>query len=322
MARPHGELISLRFSRLEKERLLIALVVSLCLHLGVWGGYQVGKKTGLWQKMHWPLAKKLFPAPKPVVQQTPPPIFLDVAEESAEPPKQAKYYSDRNSRAANPDANRESNQPKLNGKQTVMARVQDSDRLVKAKPTPPAPTPQKTVEPKPAQPNPANTLMPGGWEKAKPEDSPKPDDQPQQPKRPRTLREALAQRSSPLPGLQMQQSGGVQRHALKSSLDASATPFGQYDRALIEAVQQRWDDLLDSQRFALDRTGKVTVTFHLNPDGSVTESKIGSNSVGDLLGYVCQEAIEQAAPFGKWPDDMRRMVGANFREITFTFFYY
>ena len=323
MDRPLGELTSLRFSRLEKERLLIALVVSLCLHLGIWGGYTVGEKTGLWKKFHWPLGKKLFPAPKLVVQPNPPPIFLDVAEESAEPPKQAKYYSDRNSRAANPDADRESNQPKITGKQTEIPRLRDSEKLIKAKPTTPAPPPQKQVEPKPAQPNPANTLMPGGLEKAKPEDSAKPDDQPQpqQQQRPRTIREALAQRSSPLPGQQMQQTGGVQRHG-KASMDAISTPFGQYDKLLIEAVQQRWDDLLDSQKFALDRTGKVTVTFHLNPDGSVTESKISSNSVGDLLGYVCQEAIEQAAPFGKWPDDMRRMVGANFREITFTFFYY
>ena len=70
------------------------------------------------------------------------------------------------------------------------------------------------------------------------------------------------------------------------------------------------------------RTGKVTVTFHLTPDGTVTELAITDNTVGKLLGYVCQEAIEQAAPFGAWPSDMRRMVGTNFREITFTFYYY
>jgi TonB family protein len=120
----------------------------------------------------------------------------------------------------------------------------------------------------------------------------------------------------------MQQDGGVKRHALSSSLDAMATPFGAYDRAIVEAISQRWYDLLDSQQFADSRTGKVTVDFHLNPDGSVTELKISGNSVGDLLGYVCQNAIEEAAPFAKWPSDMRRMVGANFREITFTFYYY
>jgi len=28
------------------------------------------------------------------------------------------------------------------------------------------------------------------------------------------------------------------------------------------------------------------------------------------------------APYGVWPSDMRRMVGANFRDVTFTFYYY
>ena len=32
-------------------------------------------------------------------------------------------------------------------------------------------------------------------------------------------------------------------------------------RRIIEAVTQRWYDLLDSQKFALDRTGKVGCDF-------------------------------------------------------------
>jgi TonB family protein len=157
---------------------------------------------------------------------------------------------------------------------------------------------------------------------AKPAEIETPESQPSPPERPRTIRQALAQQSSQLPGLQLQQDGGVKRRAVSSSLDAIATPFGAYDRAIIAAISSRWYDLLDSQRFANNRTGKVTVYFHLNPDGSVTELKISDNSVGDLLGYVCQEAIEQAAPFGQWPSDMRRQYDKNYREITFTFFYY
>ena len=43
MVRRNPELGSLRFSRLEKERLLIALLFSLFAHLGVWGTYEAGK---------------------------------------------------------------------------------------------------------------------------------------------------------------------------------------------------------------------------------------------------------------------------------------
>lgn len=240
-------------------------------------------------------------------------IFLDVTEPAAEPPKNAKYYSDKNSRAANPDSTEISNQPKLTGTQKDVPKTENAPKPVNAKPTPPA-EPKKQVETKPAHANPANTLMPGALEKASPEK--------QTPERPRTLREALALQPKQLPGQQMQQQGGVQHRALKSSLDAVATPFGAYDRAIIEAIQSHWYDLLDKQKFALDRTGKVTVKFHLNSDGTVTELKITDNSVGELLGYVCQESIAESAPFGAWPSDMRRMVGATYRDITFTFYYY
>ena len=142
---------------------------------------------------------------------------------------------------------------------------------------------------------------------------------PPQQQRPRTLKEALAQQH--MPGVQMQQDGGA--HRRKTALfDVQATPFGEYDRALIDAVQNQWYSMLDSQRFAEDRTGRVTVSFKLETDGTVQEVEILENGVGDVLSYVCQAAIEQAAPFGKWPDDMRREIGENFREITFTFDYY
>lgn len=326
MLRRRAELGSLRFSRLEKERLLLALLFSLLAHLGIWGGYEVGKKTGLWDKLHWPARHHAQTVPpKLLAQNVDPIVFVDVAEPSAAPPKNAKYYSDKNSQAANPDAEKETDQPKLNGKQKFVPKTEDTPKTVKSKPTeptPPAPAEkpkveeQKPVEPKPAEHTLANTLNPGISEKAKPEEKPTP------PTRPRTLKEARAQRPDLLAGQQMQQDGGVKHRAIKSSLDAMSTPFGAYDRAIIDAIQTRWYALLDSQQFASDRTGMVTVYFHLNPDGTVTESKITKSTVGELLGYVCQEAIDQAAPFGKWPPDMRRMIGANFREITFTFYYY
>ena len=324
MVRPRNELGSLRFSRLEKERLLIALLFSLFAHLGVWGTYEVGKKAGIWEKIHWPVHHQLAVLqPKPVPPPVDPAIFLDVSQADADSPKQAKYYSDKNSHAANPDAEVDSNQPKLNGKQKDVPKLEDAPRPTKAKPATPTP-PEQPAEQKPAETKPAAALNPGGLQPSKPAEVNTPESQPTPPPRPRTLNEARAQQqqSSQLPGLQLQQDGGVKRHATTSSLDAIATPFGDYDRRIIEAIQSRWDDLLDSQKFANSRTGKVTIYFHLNTDGSVTELKITGNGVGDLLGYVCQEAIEQAAPFGQWPSDMRRLVGANYREITFTFFYY
>jgi hypothetical protein len=159
-----------------------------------------------------------------------------------------------------------------------------------------------------------NQATPSPTPTAKPSSDP-------QPERPRTLRQALAQRDQS-PGMQMQQAGGVPQHAFTSSLDAKATPFGEYDAAIIDAVSSRWYQLLESRRFAEDRTGKVTLRFKLKSDGSVIEMETVENTVGELLGYLCQESIEEAAPFAKWPPDMVRMIGSNFREVTFTFYYY
>jgi hypothetical protein len=61
--------------------------------------------------------------------------------------------------------------------------------------------------------------------------------------------------------------------------------------------------------------------FRLHYDGSVTDMTVAQNTVGDLLGYVCQEAINDPAPFEKWPADMRFKLGDS-RDIQFTFYYY
>ena len=315
-------MISLRLNRFESRRLAWALALSLAAHFLAWGGYELGKKAGLWQRLHWParthLAEKKITPP---LQESEPTIFLDVDPDQATPeaPKDAKYYSSKNSRAAQTEASPDSNQPKLNGKQTNVPKTKDVPRTQNAKsqsPPPPQPQPQKEAEP--AQPKP--TELPGETKLAKLETSPEKNTS--TPERPRTLNQARAQQSGLMPSMAMQQDGGTRRIAIVPSLDAKATPFGDYDRKFIGAVTQRWYDLLDSQSFSMDRSGKVTVKFRLNYDGSVTDMTVLENTVGDLLGYVCQQAVTQPSPFEPWPSDMRRMVGQNYRDIVFTFYYY
>ena len=322
MARAQLESGSLRFSRRDTGRLALALLLSLLAHLGAWGIYETGKKYDWWSRLPllaWqPKPAKIIPPLPPAQTEMQPTVFIDVSQADTDAPKQTKYYSNKNSRAANPDE-ASANQPKLKGSQKDIPKTEDARKLSRLQPSaPPAPPVPEKTEKTAAAASPENA---GDLHLAKPakENQPNPSPQPQ---RPRTVRQALAQHSQTLPGQQLQQDGGVKRHALQSSLDARATPFGEYDRAIVEAVTQRWYDLLDSGRFAQDRTGKVTVRFKLKADGTVQDLAALENSVGEMLGYVCQDAIQEAAPFGKWPADMTRMVGANFREITFTFYYY
>jgi hypothetical protein len=303
---------SLRLSSPEMRRLGLALALSLAVHLFAWGGYEADKQLGLSQRLHWPTwlprlaIMKVVPAPVPQnneAQLT----FVEVAQPATEAPQNTKYYSSQNSRAADPTKGNK-DVPQLNGKQTEVVKTENVPRPDFNKLQPATPAPQQKLQP---------AIQPGDLTLGKPENS-----QQQEQQRPRTVSKALAQQSQRLPGQQMKQEGGTRRSALVSSLDVKATPFGDYDSKFIEAVTQRWYDLLDSRQFAMDRSGKVTLRFHLNYDGSIVDMKVLENTVGDVLGYVCQKAVTDPAPFASWPADMRRIIGENYREITFTFYYY
>ncbi|MGA2241696.1 MAG: hypothetical protein ABSH11_06615 [Verrucomicrobiota bacterium] len=303
---------SLRLSSPELRRLGLALALSLTVHLLGWGGYAAGKDFGWWQRWHWPTwlprlaIMKIMPAPVPQnneAQLT----FVEVTQPTTEAPQNAKYYSSQNSRAAG-QTKGDKDVPQLNGKQTEVAKTETVPRPDYNKLHPATPAPQQKLQP---------AVRPGDLTLGKPKNS-----QQQEQPRPRTIKQAVAQQSHQLPGQQMKQAGGTRRAALVSSLDVKATPFGDYDSKFIEAVTQRWYDLLDSRQFAMDRSGKVMLRFHLNYDGTIADMQVLENTVGDILGYVCQKAVTDPAPFAPWPVDMRRIVSENYREITFTFYYY
>jgi hypothetical protein len=316
------KLNSLRLSGLENRRLALALALSLAVHVLTWGGYAVGERFGWWQSVHWPtwlhrLTQKVIPVPVPVANDEPP-IFVEVSQPSAEAPKKAQYFSTRNSKAANPDATRETDQPKLTGKQTDVPKT-ETVRKPDFSQTPPAPHSQSADNQQQASQQ-ELAMNSGELTLGKPQESMQQQQQEQPQPRPRTLRQARAQLAHQLPGLQMQQDGGVPNHAIMPSLDVKVTGFADYDARFVSAVSQHWYDLLDSQQFALDRTGKVTLRFHLNYDGTISNMSFEQNTVGDLLGYVCQKAVTDAAPFERFPSDMRLKLG-DYCDVQFTFYY-
>jgi outer membrane biosynthesis protein TonB len=343
MVRQNGEmsvagtpLVSVRQERAEFSRLAWAFAISMALHLVIFGGYETGKKLHWWENAHWPawlspvkrlaeaFKKKasLQPAQPPQAREVPL-LFVDVNPENAspEPPKNATHYSSVNSQAANPEPDKESNLPKISGEQVHVPKTEDVPRNkpVPLQPAPQPPTPvakeeQQELKPKAAPP-------PGDLAMAKPELNP-PKEQGEAPlPRPRTIKEAMArQQNNQLMGQKMKQDGGVRRRLDMSLFDAIATPYGSYDRELIQAIQQRWEALLDERSYALDNHGKVVLQFVLHTDGRVTGMATAENTAGDVLGYICQKAVLDPAPFPPWPNEMRRMIGEN-RPVQFTFYY-
>jgi hypothetical protein len=337
MSVPGKQEISLRPGRLERKRLVWALVISLAFHGFCFGGYEFTYKVLPGVLNHFKmlaalaeaLQKKAAPPVQPKKPEEAPLVFVEVnpAAATAEPPKDAKYYSSLNSKAANPDTTADTDTPKIDGNQVHVAKTEDSrEKYSPLQPTPaPAPTPPKQEPKEEQKPEKAKPTSPvGDLAMAKPEPPIlKPDKGQDQQTRPRTVAEAkmlLQQRGNPIPGPKMKQDGGVRRHFDEGSLDTKSTLTGAYDTAFIAAVTQRWYDLLDSQQFALNRTGRVVLHFRLNYDGRISDMQIEDSNVGETLAYVCQLAVTDPAPYLKFPSDMRRELGDS-REVRFTFYY-
>src|ERR1035441_3510517 len=267
---------SLRLERAEVSRLTWAFAISLALNLLGFGTYQTAKEYNLGQTLHWLawllppkvftelLHKKEEPHPPRLLQDIPL-VFVNVspAQASAEPPKNAKFYSDKNSLAANPVPDKITDVPKITGKQEVVPKTEEVPRekfapLQPSRPAQQAQAAQPELKPKPAQP-------PGDLVMAKPSPTPRPTEGDASEAKPfhyQKINVALAnQQDNRLPGEKMKQEGGVPRRHELASLDTKATPFGAYDAALVEAISQRWFTLLDEREYASDSVGKVVLQF-------------------------------------------------------------
>jgi hypothetical protein len=308
-----------------RNPLAAAFAISLVIHAALFGGWQLGKKLGWWDhQATWLLnifkkkpvkisAKQLaaLQAQQQKMREIPLTfVEVDPVAAATEPPKDAKFYGALNAKASNPDVKIEE-QPKVDGKQTQVVKAETTPRLNPQPLQPSLPPPDKTAE----QPKP-KTEPKGDLAAAEPD----PVDSVAIPtkERPRTLAMARAQKN--IVGEKVKQDGGAKRRG-QVSFDVKATPFGAYDAAFIAAVQARWYQLLDSHDF-VQRSGKVVLEFRLTYDGRITEMRMAGNEVGDVLSLLCQRAILDNVPYATWPADMRRLIGGNHRDVTFTFYYY
>lgn len=306
-----------------RNPLVACFAISLVIHALLFSGWRMGKNLGWWdhqatwllhlrEKLRIHPKPRLAPKPEPQLREIPLSFMeVDPTLATPEPPKEAKFYGAQNSLSSNPEPEKKPD-PKVDGKQKNVVKAED---VPKPKPFPLQPA----IDPTPPKPPQPKSEAPGDLAKAdtRVDDLTRPE-QPPVHEKPRKLAQVSPDKM--LAGRKVLQDGGASRRG-RISFPVKATVFGSYDAALIAAVQQRWYDLLDSSQFT-QRSGKVVIEFRLMYDGRVTDLRIEDNEVGDLLGILCQRAISDPAPFGEWPGDMRRMIGQNYREVTFTFFYY
>ena len=278
--------------------MLLALAISILVHVLIWSGYEFNKGVHWIPRLPWSTPKRTLVLPMPRDEQ--PLEFVTVENPSTEAPQNTKYYSNHNSVAANPNANKITGQPHLNGKQTDFpATVTELQHLFSKSTTGEGQHQQDSSQ---AQPGTKPEVTAGDLTLGKP------NTQEEQP-RPRTLKQAREQMKNRIPQMTMNEDGGVQRRGQIPAFDVKLTGFGDYDARFIDAVRQNWFNLLDSHQFSEDRKGKVEVSFCLNSDGRISQMRVEGTTVGDLLAYVCEQAILNGAPYEPWTEDMRLKLG-------------
>lgn len=276
-----------------------------------------------------------------------PAIFIEVDPSQATDtaPIKPKYYAAQNTIASNPDTRLDTDQPKIDGSQNKVIRSFSAPR----QPTPltPVQAQQATVENHPKKVSPKreplteetdkkpdqkpDTKDPGEKIKQTPGEmelrrksgmsQPENEEGPEQRQRPASLAQAKAMlNDSKPPGEKMQQDGGVRRLSTVSNLSAGASPLGQYDAKVIDAIKGAWLSILD-ERPTMAEQGEVVVFFRLHSDGRVTDLQIRRTTASELHASFCVLAIDRPAPFDPWPPAVKYQLGRPYRDITFTFFY-
>ncbi|MGA4642920.1 hypothetical protein [Limisphaera sp. 4302-co] len=329
----------LRGNGREWSRLGRAFALSLLLHLLLYAGYRAARHWDLpsdWllpRKLRYvhQLKRALAEKEESLNRPEQPLVFVEVSPRQTveEPPPDTPYYSDRNARAANREAERETGQPQLTGVQEVVPKTEEGgqpeakDEYEPLRPAVARPVPAEAPPPSPPLQVPAEPRPEGDVAVVQPEAKPPVvGEGPQAPSRPRTLAEARARRGlDALPGERMRQEGGVRARLEFESLDVKATPFGDYDAAFVRAVADRWYALLDAKRYAGYQRGKVVVRFLLHSDGRVTDLEVVESTVGLDLSLLCEMAVLDPAPYAPWPIELRRLVQGGVRKVQFTFYY-
>lgn len=121
-------------------------------------------------------------------------------------------------------------------------------------------------------------------------------------------------------GLLLRRPVGVSR-AGSLAIDARFSNYGDYTQRMMEAVQSSWWSIIERSRFEGVTRGRVTVSFRLHRDGTVTDAKVLATEVTRVMTLACKDAVMAPAPYDIWRADMVAMYGES-DTVTINFHYY
>ena len=121
-------------------------------------------------------------------------------------------------------------------------------------------------------------------------------------------------------GLLLRRPVGVSR-AGSIAVDARFSNYGAYTQRMMEAIQSSWWSIIERSRFEGVSRGRVTVSFRLHRDGTVTDAKVLGTEVTRVMTLACKDAVMAPAPSEIWRADMVAMYGES-ATVTINFLYY
>jgi len=122
------------------------------------------------------------------------------------------------------------------------------------------------------------------------------------------------------------------RHTLQEAVadrKAWASYMKSYDAKVCAKINDRWHTLMDGVASQTEREayseGKLVLQFDIFWDGHVANVKVPENTfdqenrLGRVIPATCLSAVLDAAPYEKWPEGYRQLVGTDHRSFQFTF---
>jgi hypothetical protein len=226
-------------------------------------------------------------------------------------PKTTPFTSSRNQTAAQPVPEKmptNSPLPKSEGTSDSLRIAQGKPRSIDQSQAAPATQPSVSMA------APVKAAPPPGPGKSAAQPSPAPVPVAANPDRPR------ASVPSGTYGLLLRRPVGVNR-AGSIAVDARFSNYGDYTQRMLEAIQSSWWSIIERSRFEGVSRGRVTVSFRLHRDGTVTDAKVHGTEVTRVMTLACKDAVMAPAPYDIWRADMVAMYGES-DTVTINFLYY
>ncbi|MFZ4775176.1 MAG: hypothetical protein ACOYM3_07435 [Terrimicrobiaceae bacterium] len=307
----------------SRRETLVAAAASLILHILVFLCIGLAMTIPAWQPPPAPPVEEppieltILPmeAPKPAT-----PLYVRTPEENApEPPKNAPFESDKNTKSATEASPSGSTPlPSLDGRESPTLELENRNYTTGTQtPASPPPSPEVVQEqpPEPAA-TPAPDL-PAPSQLALREAPPKPKSEQQESKRTAAVQPRPPASAGFQPETRVTRIKGNISNRGKTSVDAAATPLGRYKKNVSDAIGSRWYYYVNSQ-IGLLNIGTVDVRFMVASSGKVGRVKVVSNTSNESFASVSVNSIIEAE-IPPIPEEVAKLLDNGQLEIDYSF---